>query len=181
VASFFVSRVDTLVDEKLADAGRPDLTGLAGVANAKIAYAKFKEICATDRWKALEAAGAMVQRPLWASTSTKNPAYRDVIYAEELIGPNTINTMPQATLEAFRDHGETRLTVEDDTDDAFRHIERLEAAGIDFRAVTDELQVQGVKLFADSFARAGETLRRKRDEILGEQKEQVGASGQAGA
>jgi transaldolase len=181
VASFFVSRVDTLVDEKLADAGRPDLTGLAGVANAKIAYAKFKEICATDRWKALEAAGAMVQRPLWASTSTKNPAYRDVMYAEELIGPNTINTMPQATLEAFRDHGETRLTVEDDTDDAFRHIERLEAAGIDFRAVTDELQVQGVKLFADSFARAGETLRRKRDEILGEQKEQVGASGQAGA
>ena len=170
-----------MVDEKLEEIGRTDLSGKAGVANAKIAYAKFKEICATDRWKALAAAGARVQRPLWASTSTKNPSYRDVIYVEELIGPDTINTMPQATLDAFREHGVLADTLEKGVDEAFRHIEQLNAAGIDFKAVTDELQVQGVKLFSDAFKKANETLERKREEVLGQQKQEVGTGGQSGS
>jgi transaldolase len=161
VASFFVSRVDTLVDQKLEQLGRMDLSGRAGVANAKIAYAKFKELVATERWRALAARGARVQRPLWASTSTKNPAYRDVVYVEELIGEDTINTMPQVTLDAFREHGAVRETLEEGVNEAFAHIEALENAGVDFKAVTDELQAQGVKLFCESFAKAYETLATK--------------------
>ncbi len=161
VASFFVSRVDTLTDQKLEALGRMDLSGKAGVANAKIAYAKFKEIFAGPRWEALAAKGARVQRPLWASTSTKNPAYRDVIYVEELIGPDTVNTLPQVTLDAFRDHGVAQDTLEAGVDEAFAHIDALEEAGVDFKAVTDELQTQGVKLFADSFAQASATVTSK--------------------
>jgi len=175
VASFFVSRVDTLVDKKLEELGRMDLSGKAGVANAKIAYAKFLEITASDRWKVLAAKGAMVQRPLWASTSTKNPTYRDVIYVEELIGPDTINTLPEVTLNAFRDHGAVRRTIDEDVDAAFAAIRALEDAGIDFRALTDELQVQGVKAFVDSFEKARDTVRQKRDDLLGEVKGSVGA------
>ena len=177
VASFFVSRVDSLVDGRLeekikavqSDLERQRLSALlgkAGVANAKIAYAKFQEIFSGDRWAALAARGARVQRCLWASTSTKNPDYRDVLYVEELIGPDTINTMPQNTLDAFRDHGIVAATLAKGVDDARAHIRELEAAGIDFRAVTDELQVQGVKLFADSFAKARATVEEKRNRIL---------------
>ncbi len=177
VASFFVSRVDSLVDGRLeekikavqSDLERQRLSALlgkAGVANAKIAYAKFQEIFSGDRWAALAARGARVQRCLWASTSTKNPDYRDVLYVEELIGPDTINTMPQNTLDAFRDHGVVAATLAKGVDDARAHIRELEAVGIDFRAVTDELQVQGVKLFADSFAKARATVEEKRDRIL---------------
>lgn len=169
VASFFVSRVDTLVDQKLEELGRMDLAGQAGVANAKIAYAKFQEVFGSERWKPLEAAGARVQRPLWASTSTKNPSYRDVIYVEELIGRNTVNTMPQNTLEAFRDHGVVRPdSIEEGVGEAFALMRDLESAGIDFSAVTDELQVQGVKVFSDSFARARETVEQKRAKIAEE-------------
>ncbi len=176
VASFFVSRVDTLVDKKLdeaiasgADKTKLDaLKGKAGVANAKIAYAKYKEIFAGPRWEKLAAAGARVQRCLWASTSTKNPTYRDVIYVEELIGPETINTMPQNTLDAFKDHGQLRPSLEENVDEAFAHVEALARVGIDLRAVTDELQTQGVELFSDSFRKANDTVRRKRDKILSE-------------
>ncbi len=177
VASFFISRVDSLVDGRLeekikaveSDLERQRLStllGKAGVANAKIAYAKFQEIFSGGRWAALAAKGARVQRCLWASTSTKNPDYRDVLYVEELIGPDTINTMPQNTLDAFRDHGVVAATLTKGVDDARAHVRELEAAGIDFRAVTDELQVQGVKLFADSFAKARATVEEKRNRIL---------------
>jgi transaldolase len=187
VASFFVSRVDSMVDQQLeekiktvgSEAERERLRGLlgkAGVANAKIAYAKFKEIFSGDRWKALEVAGARVQRCLWASTSTKNPAYRDVIYVEELIGRNTINTMPQSTLDAFRDHGVVRKSLEENVDEAFAHIHRLSDAAIDFFAVTEELQTQGVKLFADAFTKATQTVKEKRAKILAEKQHGVGAA-----
>jgi len=187
VASFFVSRVDSMVDaqleEKIKTAGseaeREKLRGLlgkAGVANARIAYAKFKEIFSGDRWKAIEAAGARVQRCLWASTSTKNPAYRDVIYVEELIGRNTINTMPQSTLDAFRDHGVVRKSLEENLDEAFAHIHRLRDAGIDFFAVTEELQTQGVKLFSDAFTKASHTVKEKREKIRAEKQHGVGAA-----
>ena len=177
VASFFISRVDSTVDGRLeekikaveSDLERRRLSALmgkAGVANAKIAYAKFQEIFSGDRWAALVKKGARVQRCLWASTSTKNPDYRDVLYIEELIGPDTINTMPPNTLDAFRDHGLVASTLTNGVDEARAHIGELEAAGIDFRAVTDELQVQGVKAFADSFAGARATVEEKRDRIL---------------
>jgi transaldolase len=178
VASFFVSRVDTLTDEKLKEKIEAasderereelkSLLGKAGIANAKIAYAKYKEIFSSTRWKVLEEAGARVQRCLWASTSTKNPEYRDVMYAAGLIGPDTIDTMPLSTLDAFREHGVVAPTLEKDVDEAFETIRRLEKAGISFKAVTDELQVQGVKLFSDSFAKANESIKQKRDALVG--------------
>ncbi|MCH7952256.1 MAG: transaldolase [Chloroflexi bacterium] len=177
VASFFISRVDSMVDGRLeekikaveGDLERRRLSALlgkAGVANARIAYAKYQEIFSGERWAKLAAGGARVQRCLWASTSTKNPDYRDVLYVEELIGPDTINTMPQNTLDAFRDHGIVAATLTTGVADAQAHVRELEAAGIDFRAVTDELQVQGVKLFADSFAKARATVEEKRNRIL---------------
>ncbi len=177
VASFFVSRVDTMVDERLktviAASGSAtrrryleNMLGKAGIANAKIAYAKFKEIVASPRWRALAEKGARVQRCLWASTSTKNPAYRDVMYVEGLIGPDTVNTLPQSTLDAFRDHGVVAPTLEANVEGAFAHIRQLEADGIDFKAVTDDLQTQGVKLFCDSFDQAKATIERRRQELL---------------
>ena len=176
VASFFVSRVDTLVDKRLAEkmaaassGGEREelrrLLGKAGIANAKIAYAKYKEIFSSPRWRALAERGARVQRCLWASTSTKNPDYRDVMYIEGLIGPDTINTIPQSTLDAFREHGEAAPTLERDVDEARGVIQRLEQAGIDFRAVTDELQVEGVDLFCESFRKANESIRQKREAL----------------
>ena len=179
VASFFVSRVDSLTDEKLQKkiesassnserAELKSLLGKAGIANAKIAYAKYREVFSSPRWKALADAGARVQRCLWASTSTKNPDYRDVMYIEELIGPDTINTMPQSTLDAFREHGVVAPTLERGVDDAFATIRRLEEVGISFRSVTDELQVDGVRLFSESFAKANDSIRKKRDALLAE-------------
>src|SRR5690242_4459698 len=121
VASFFVSRVDTEADRRLDEAGAPDdLKGKLAVANAKLAYQRYKELFSGSRWEALEAKGARAQRCLWASTSTKNPDYRDVIYVEELIGPETVNTMPEETIEAFEDHGEVAPTLERDVDEAHR-------------------------------------------------------------
>jgi transaldolase len=172
VASFFVSRVDTLTDKKLEEKIEAaeneqerqklrDLQGKAGIANARIAYQKYKEIFSSPRWQKLEAMGARPQRCLWASTSTKNPNYRDVMYVEELIGPNTINTMPQETLDAFRGHGVVSDSLERDVEAAFEHMERLAELGIGFRAVTDELQKQGVDLFCDSFHKAVESIKEK--------------------
>jgi transaldolase len=162
VASFFVSRVDSAIDaqlNKLAEAATDDaakqralgLRGKAAVANARLAYRRFQEVFSGERWERLRAAGAQVQRPLWASTSTKNPDYRDVIYVEELIGPHTVNTMPLATVEAFADHGVGKTTVDQDVEQAVADIAGLRELGIDLDEVTDQLQREGVEKFAKSF------------------------------
>jgi len=158
VASFFVSRVDTLVDKLLdqkiaetGDEGLAALKGKAAVANAKLAYQKFEEVFRSQRFAPLAAAGARVQRPLWASTSVKNPAYRDVLYVEELIGPDTVNTMPRSTIEAFRDHAVVARTVDTDVDEARRTIEALAAAGIDMKVVTEQLEEEGIAAFVKSY------------------------------
>lgn len=157
VASFFVSRVDSLVDKRLqelVDAGKSEaaaLMGQAAIANARLAYADFKEAFNAPRFRKLRPAGARVQRPLWASTGTKNPAYSDVLYVEELIGPETVNTVPPHTLAAFLDHGRVRPTVEEDLDGARRTLEALEDLGISMTAVTDQLEEEGVAAFAKSF------------------------------
>ena len=154
VASFFVSRVDTLVDKLLEDkvlAEGPDaskvaaLRGQIAVANSKLVYQRFKEIFGSERFKALEAQGARVQRVLWASTSTKNPAYSDVLYVETLIGPDTVNTMPDETIVAFRDHGQARATVEEGLDEARAAFQTLAELGIDMRVVGEQLSVEGVE------------------------------------
>jgi transaldolase len=152
VASFFVSRVDSEVDKRL-DALKKgqELKGKAAIANAKLAYQLFIERFSSDRWSALAAKGARVQKPLWASTSTKNPAYRDVMYVEELIGPRSINTLPPQTIEAFRDHGTVRRTVDANVDEARRVIEQLETLDISMKDVTDKLLVDGIASFAKSF------------------------------
>jgi transaldolase len=160
VASFFVSRVDTEVDKRLdaAVAKSPtnqetlkSLHGKAAIANAKLAYRLFQSEIATPRWKALASKGATVQRPLWASTSTKNPAYRDVMYVEQLIGPDTVNTMPPQTIDAFRDHGVVARTVDANVDEAQRTIDTLEQNGISMRDVTDKLLTDGLASFQKSF------------------------------
>ncbi len=162
VASFFISRIDTLVDsllnEKLkaaTDAGQKalleSLLGKVAIANGKLAYQRYERIFSGPRWQALAAKGAQTQRVLWASTSTKNPKYRDVIYVEELIGPNTVNTMPPATVDAFRDHGRVRRTLTEDVPGAQKTMDDLARAGISIREVTDQLTNEGVKLFADAF------------------------------
>jgi transaldolase len=167
VASFFVSRVDTEADKRLEEIGGHDeLKGTLAIANAKLAYERFKEIFAGDRWEALAAKGASAQRCLWASTSTKNPAYRDVLYVEELIGPQTVDTMPQETIAAFQDHGEVDLTLERDVDEARRTLERFAEAGIDYDDVTDTLEREGVEKFADSFAELLDGIRGKSGELV---------------
>jgi transaldolase len=165
VASFFVSRVDTEVDKRLAAVGETaaDLKGRAAVANAKLAYQLFTQRFSSQRWKTLAARGARVQRPLWASTSTKNPAYRDVMYVEQLIGPDCVNTLPPATIEAFRDHGETRRTLDQEVDQARAVIEQLEARGIAMRDVTDTLLVEGLASFQKSFDSLIAGIDRKRE------------------
>ena len=152
VASFFVSRVDSEVDKRLDAAKKgQELKGKAAIANAKLAYQLFLERFSSDRWKALAAEGARVQKPLWASTSTKNPAYRDVMYVEELIGPRSINTIPPQTVEAFKDHGNVGRTVDEKVDDARRVITQLETLGISMKDVTDKLLVEGLASFQKSF------------------------------
>ena len=152
VASFFISRIDSLVDKQLAaKPGHEGLMGKTAIANAKVTYHRFKEIFCSQRWKALDAKGAQRQRLLWASTGTKNPKYSDVLYVEELIGPETVNTMPPATMDAFRDHGKPRASLEEDVEGAFETMDQLKKAGIDMKAVTDQLQADGVKLFAEAF------------------------------
>jgi transaldolase len=148
VASFFVSRVDTEIDKRLTN---PELKGKAAIANAKLAYALFQERFSGPLWEDLVHQGARVQRPLWASTSTKNPAYRDVIYVEQLIGPNTVNTMPVATIDAFHDHGEVARTIDQDVPGARRVIQQIEAAGVSMREVTDKLLVDGLASFQKSW------------------------------
>ena len=162
VASFFVSRVDTLVDKKLdemiAATGDPtpkgwlaSLKGKAAIANAKIAYQSFERIFGAPEWQPLAAAGAAVQRPLWASTSVKNPAYPDTMYIDELIGPYTVNTMPRPTIAAFLDHGNVARTIDQDLDTAYKTMVDLAAAGIDMTAVTAQLEEEGIASFAKSY------------------------------
>ncbi len=177
VASFFVSRVDSVVDKLLQErelrAGTPaerercrKLLGRAAVANTRLVYQKFREIFSGSRFLRLKQKGFRVQRPLWASTSTKNPRYRDVLYVEELIGPDTVNTMPLETLSTFRDHGVVRATLEENPDDARQTWVRLQELGIDMNAVTLKLQEDGVKLFADAFDRLLASIQSKQQAVL---------------
>jgi transaldolase len=163
VASFFVSRVDTAVDQQLPD--RSPLRGRAAVANAKLAYQEFLRITGGDRWQALAARGARVQRPLWASTGTKNPDYSDVLYVDELIGPDCVNTMPEATIAAFSDHGTVARTVDADVEDARATIAAVEEAGISMDDVTRKLELDGVAAFGDSFDSLIETIKGRLEEI----------------
>jgi transaldolase len=167
VASFFVSRVDTEADRRLEEVGAPDeLKGKLAVANAKLAYQRYEELFAGERWEALRAKGARTQRCLWASTSTKNPEYRDVLYVEELIGPQTVNTMPEETIQAFQDHGEVALTLERDLDDAQRVFDRIAEAGVDYDDVVATLEREGVEKFADSFKELLDGVGAKRGELV---------------
>jgi transaldolase / glucose-6-phosphate isomerase len=161
VASFFVSRIDTLVDSKVDELEKTatgakknvleSVRGKIAIANAKLTYQKYQELFGGPRWKALAGKGAQTQRLLWASTSTKNPKYRDVIYVEELIGADTVDTIPPATFDAFRDHGKLRKSLTEDVAGAAKTMENLGKAGISMKEVTDKLLVDGVKLFADAF------------------------------
>jgi transaldolase len=165
VASFFVSRVDTEADKRLEAIGSDEALALRGKlanANAKIAYENYLKAFSGPRWKALEAKGALPQRCLWASTSTKNPEYRDVLYVEELIGPHTVNTMPEETIQAFQDHGEVRGdTVLDGVDEAHQLLEQLAAVGVDYDDVVLTLEREGVQKFSDSFAELLDGVRAK--------------------
>ena len=180
VASFFVSRIDTLVDELLAHRIRPDgssavephpatLQGKVAIANAKVAYAQLRRLLAGDRWKKLEAAGARCQRLLWASTGTKNPAYSDVMYVEPLIGPNTVNTMPGPTAAAFADHGKVRRTVTSGVPEARRVIRGLKQAGIDLKRVTWQLENEGIQKFIEPYGKLLSAIEEKRRRLADQQ------------
>jgi transaldolase len=167
VASFFVSRVDTEADRRLDEVGAPDeLKGKLAVANAKLAYQRYQGLFSGERWDALHAKGARAQRCLWASTSTKNPAYRDVLYVEDLIGPETVNTMPEETIEAFQDHGEVALTLARDVDEAQRVFDRIAEAGVDYDDVVVTLEQEGVEKFSDSFRELLDGVQAKRGELV---------------
>jgi len=166
VASFFVSRVDSKVDAALEQLGREDLRGKAAVANARVAYAAFQEIFSGEAWDRLAQAGANVQRPLWASTSTKNPDYPDTLYVDELIGPDTVNTMPDATIEAARDHATAERTADKDVEGARALIDELREIGVEFdEIVSRELVDEGVESFSKSYESLLETLERKAGEL----------------
>jgi transaldolase/transaldolase/glucose-6-phosphate isomerase len=162
VASFFVSRIDSLVEKTIASREKTatpqqralfdEVTGKVAIANAKQAYQKYKKLFSSPRWQKLADKGAKTQRVLWASTGTKNPKYSDVLYIDELIGPDTVNTIPPATLDAFRDHGKVRPTLEQGVDQADAVMRKLEQSGISMKAVTDQLVTDGVKAFSESFA-----------------------------
>jgi transaldolase len=167
VASFFVSRVDTEADKRLDEIGGHDeLKGKLAIANAKLAYQAYKEIFSGERWDKLAEKGASVQRCLWASTSTKNEDYRDVIYVEELIGRDTVNTMPAETIKAFQDHGEVAETIEKDLDEARALLDRLEEAGVDYDDVVKVLEEEGVQKFSDSFKELLDGVAEKRDALV---------------
>src|SRR6201999_1089895 len=178
VASFFVSRIDSAVDkqldEKIAKANDPTekgrlaaLKGKVAIANAKLAYLEYKKLFSGARWEKLAARGAKPQRLLWASTGTKNKAYSDVLYVEELIGPNTVNTIPVATMDAFRDHGKLRNSLQENPAEAEQQLAALGRAGISLDSVTDKLVTEGVKLFADAADQLFAAVAKKRAEILG--------------
>jgi transaldolase len=162
VASFFVSRVDTEADRRLEELGRKDLQGKLAIANAKLAYQRYLELFSGSRWEFLASKGARPQRCLWASTSTKNPAYPDTMYVAELIGPDVVNTMPLETIEAFQDHGVVEDTLRQGLDEASQLFADLADAGVDYDDVTDTLEAEGVQKFADSFRELLEGIEAKR-------------------
>ncbi|MBV9167610.1 MAG: transaldolase [Solirubrobacterales bacterium] len=167
VASFFVSRVDTEADRRLEEIGGHDaLKGTLAIANARLAYQSYKQIFSGPEWEELERAGASPQRCLWASTSTKNPAYRDVLYVEELIGPRTVNTMPRETIEAFQDHGRVEPTLERDVDGARHTLEAFADAGVDYDDVVAVLEREGVEKFAASFRELFDGVAAKREQLV---------------
>jgi transaldolase len=166
VASFFVSRIDTETDKRLDALGNTELQGRLGIDNAKLAYKHFTQTFAGPRWEALAGKGARVQRPLWASTSTKNPAYPDTLYVAELIGPDTVNTMPPETVAAFQDHGEVRGdTLLEGWDEAERLLDRLREAGVDYDDVVHTLEVEGVEKFVAAFDELIAGIRAKQGEL----------------
>src|SRR3954452_2165646 len=169
VASFFVSRVDAEVDKRLDNIGTDEATALRGkaaIANARLAYERYEKVIASDRWQALAAAGANVQRPLWASTGVKDPAYDDTMYVVELVAPDTVNTMPEATLDAVADHGEIRgNTIAGTYDDARKVLSDLDALGIGYDDVIEVLEAEGVQKFEDSYAQLAESVRTQLDAI----------------
>lgn len=166
VASFFVSRVDTEADKRLEQVGREDLQGKLAIANAQLAYEAYGEIFSGDRWEALKAKGATPQRCLWASTSVKNPKYRDTMYVEGLIGPETVNTMPIETIEAFQDHGKVERTLDADFEAARRVFRDVAEAGVDYEDVTNTLELEGVDKFKDSMDQLLDGLTAKRDAMV---------------
>ena len=166
VASFFVSRVDSAVDKELEKRGASDLQGKIAIANCKLAYAEFKRITASPRWKTLALRGARAQRVLWGSTSTKNPAYPDTLYVDELIGPDTVNTMPPETVKAFIDHGRPSETLTQDRATAQKQVGRLAELGIDFDGITRRLQEEGVAAFAKPFQALMDSIDAKRRRLM---------------
>jgi len=166
VASFFISRVDTAVDKALEEVGNTEIQGKIAIDNAKIAYDRFKEIFSSEGWEKLAAKGAKVQRPLWASTSSKTPAYPDTLYVDNLIGPDTVNTLPPATLDDFLDHGTVAATVETDVDGARMRMAELTKLGIDLDAITNKVLDEGVAAFAKSFEGLIASIAEKRRRLL---------------
>lgn len=169
VASFFVSRVDSAVDKALGEKNLHDLMGRAAIANAKVAYRAYREIFSGPTWEKLAKRGAAVQRVLWASTGTKNPDFPDTMYVDELIGPDTVNTVPPSTLEAFRDHGTVSETLTKGVEEAEAHLELLAANGIDLRQITEKLQLDGVQAFAVPFEKLLASIAGKREKLSSRQ------------
>ena len=167
VASFFVSRVDSIIDKALKKLNQSQMMGKSAIANSKLAYAEFKQIFSGSRWQTLRDSGARVQRVLWASTSTKNPDYVDTLYVDELIGPDTVNTIPPATLESFMDHGRVAETLTENWEEARHQVEKLAELGIDLQAITQQLQDDGVVAFAKPFDALLQSIKEKRDRLLG--------------
>ena len=169
VASFFVSRVDTEIDKRIDKIGTDEaraLRGKAGIANARLAYERYEKVFTSDRWAALEAAGAHKQRPLWASTGVKDPAYDDTMYVVELVAPNTVNTMPEATLDAVADHGKLRGdTIHGSYDESRKVIDALNELGVSYDDVIEVLEVEGIQKFEDSYAQLAESVRGQLDAV----------------
>jgi transaldolase len=166
VASFFVSRIDTEADNRLEELGADDLKGELAIANAKLAYQIYKQVFGGSRWRSLEARGASRQRLLWASTSTKNPDYPDTIYVDNLVGPETVNTMPKKTIEAVMNHAEVQPTLEEGVEEAKQILQRLREAGLDYEDVTDTLEQEGIQKFADPFKELLEEIKGKGRQLV---------------
>jgi len=166
VASFFVSRIDTEADKRLEELGADDLKGKLAIANAKLAYQIYKEIFGGSRWRTLKERGANSQRLLWASTSTKNPDYPDVMYPENLVGPETVDTMPKSTIQAVMDHAEIRPTLKEGVEEAKELLKRLREVGLDYEDVTDVLETEGIQKFADPFNELLEEIKNKGRQLV---------------
>jgi transaldolase len=166
VASFFVSRIDTEADKRLEELGTDDLKGKLAIANAKLAYQVYKQVFDGSRWRSLEERGANKQRLLWASTSTKDPDYSDVMYPENLVGPETVDTMPKSTIKAVMDHAEIQPTLEEGVDEAREFFWRLREAGLDYEGVTDVLEQEGIQKFADPFHELLEEIKNKGRQLV---------------